>query len=158
QQFTCRRCTRCSRAFVHYTYRHTGLEGSTFNAESRMQRSLLDARQADWILFGSMNRICGLRNGKTASPRRTSSECEREAQVSSAAFLVVAALTMLAFNSPLTAQDVPTLTQNPAVKAALAAARTNEPQTIENQIRISEIPAPSFKEAARGEEMRRQFQ
>src|SRR5262245_17325280 len=44
------------------------------------------------------------------------------------------------------------------VKAALAAARTMEPQTIDTQVRFSEIPAPPFKETARGEEVRRTFQ
>jgi tripeptide aminopeptidase len=52
---------------------------------------------------------------------------------------------------------VSALTQHPAVKAALAAAKGNEPQTIETQIHLTEIPAPSFKETARGEEMRRLF-
>ena len=32
-----------------------------------------------------------------------------------------------------------------------------EPQTIETQVKFSEVPAPSFKEAARGEELRRSF-
>ena len=50
------------------------------------------------------------------------------------------------------------LMQNTAVKAALAAAKTNEPLTIEDQIRFCEIPAPSFKEDARGGELKRVFQ
>jgi len=50
------------------------------------------------------------------------------------------------------------LLQDAAVKSALAAAKTNEPQTIEDQIRFCEIPAPSFKENARGEELKRTFQ
>ena len=69
----------------------------------------------------------------------------------------------VAFVSPLLAQDsadraMSSLAQTPAVKAALSAARANEPQTIENQIRLSEIPAPSFNEAARREEMKRLFE
>ena len=55
-------------------------------------------------------------------------------------------------------RTVSALTQQPAVKAALAAAKAGEPQTIETQIRLTEIPAPPFKEAARGEEMKRLFQ
>src|SRR5262249_25303463 len=47
---------------------------------------------------------------------------------------------------------------DPAIKAALEAAKTSEPQTIEDQIRFCEIPAPSFKEAARGEALRQAFQ
>src|SRR5262252_8736138 len=49
------------------------------------------------------------------------------------------------------------LAERPAVKAALVTARMLEPQTIETQIRFSEVPAPSFKEAARAEELRRTF-
>jgi acetylornithine deacetylase/succinyl-diaminopimelate desuccinylase-like protein len=41
------------------------------------------------------------------------------------------------------------LMQDPAVRAALDAARADEPRTIEDQIRICEIPAPPFKETAR---------
>jgi tripeptide aminopeptidase len=42
------------------------------------------------------------------------------------------------------------LLQNAAVKSALATAQTTESQTVEDQIRFCEIPAPSFKEDARG--------
>jgi acetylornithine deacetylase/succinyl-diaminopimelate desuccinylase-like protein len=38
---------------------------------------------------------------------------------------------------------------DPAVRTALEAARSDEPRTIEDQIRICEIPAPPFKEAVR---------
>src|SRR3954471_3616075 len=50
------------------------------------------------------------------------------------------------------------LLKDPAVKSALDAAKTNEPQTIEDQIRFCEIPAPSFKEEVRGRELQRVFQ
>jgi tripeptide aminopeptidase len=50
------------------------------------------------------------------------------------------------------------LLQNASVKAALAAVKANEPQTIEDQIRFCEIPAPSFKEEVRGKELQRVFQ
>jgi len=56
------------------------------------------------------------------------------------------------------AGSVTALLQNPAVTSALAAAKANEPQTVEDQIRFCEIPAPSFKETARGEELKRTFQ
>jgi acetylornithine deacetylase/succinyl-diaminopimelate desuccinylase-like protein len=59
------------------------------------------------------------------------------------------------------AQNGPTpadLLKDPAVKAALDAAKANEAQTIEDQIRFCEIPAPSFKEEARGKELQRVFQ
>jgi tripeptide aminopeptidase len=44
------------------------------------------------------------------------------------------------------------------IKAALEVAKTSEPQTIDDQIRICEVPAPTFKESARGEMLRRAFQ
>jgi len=50
------------------------------------------------------------------------------------------------------------LLQNASVKAALAAAKSSEPQTIEDQVRFCEIPAPSFKEETRGKELQRVFQ
>jgi tripeptide aminopeptidase len=50
------------------------------------------------------------------------------------------------------------LMQNAALKAAIAAAKTTEAQTIEDQIRFCEIPAPSFKEEVRGAELKRVFQ
>jgi acetylornithine deacetylase/succinyl-diaminopimelate desuccinylase-like protein len=50
------------------------------------------------------------------------------------------------------------LLKDPAVKAALDAAKANEPQTVEDQIRICEISAPSFKEETRGRELQRVFQ
>jgi len=50
------------------------------------------------------------------------------------------------------------LLQDAAVKNALSAVKTSEAQTIEDQIRFCEIPAPSFKETARGEELKRTFQ
>jgi len=59
------------------------------------------------------------------------------------------------------AQNGPTpadLLKDPAVKAALDAAKANEAQTIEDQIHFCEIPAPSFKEEARGRELQRVFQ
>ena len=56
------------------------------------------------------------------------------------------------------AAPVADLMQNPAVKAALAAAKATEAQTIEDQIRFCEIPAPSFKEEVRGPELKRVFE
>src|SRR5262252_10994821 len=47
--------------------------------------------------------------------------------------------------------------QNQAVKAALAGAKDSEAQTIQDQIRFCEIPAPSFKEDVRGRELQRVF-
>src|SRR5436190_21795944 len=60
------------------------------------------------------------------------------------------------------AQEKPTaapdLMKDPAVRAALDAAKANEPQAIEDQIRFCEVPAPSFKETARGEVLKQTFQ
>src|SRR5262245_2333240 len=50
------------------------------------------------------------------------------------------------------------LIKDPAVKAALDAAKANEAQTISDQIRFCEVPAPSFKETARGEVLKREFE
>src|SRR5215831_6394814 len=55
------------------------------------------------------------------------------------------------------AQDPAALMQDPTVKAALEAAKKNEPHFIEEQIRVCEIPAPPFKEDARGKEFERIF-
>lgn len=56
------------------------------------------------------------------------------------------------------AQDPAALLADPAVKAALAAAKRNEPRFIEEQIRICQIPAPPFKEDRRGLELKRLFE
>src|SRR5487761_2762642 len=71
-------------------------------------------------------------------------------------FLFLTAL-VLPFVSGLRAQNAVALMEDPAIKAALEAARLNEPHFIEEQIRICEIPAPPFHEEARGKEMERLF-
>ncbi len=53
--------------------------------------------------------------------------------------------------------DPAVLINDPTVKAALEAAHRNEPWTIEEQIRISQIPAPPFKEEVRARELERLF-
>lgn len=50
------------------------------------------------------------------------------------------------------------LLKDAAVKAALDGAKASEAQTVEDQIRLCEIPAPSFKEEVRGRELQRVFQ
>ena len=72
-----------------------------------------------------------------------------------------AGLCLIAAGGARSAQDrtpVADLAQNPAVKAALAAAKANEARTVEDEIRFCEIPAPSFKESVRGDELKRVFQ
>jgi tripeptide aminopeptidase len=49
------------------------------------------------------------------------------------------------------------LMKDPAVKSALDGIKASEPQLIEDQIRFCEIPAPSFKEEVRGQELKRVF-
>jgi tripeptide aminopeptidase len=68
---------------------------------------------------------------------------------------IAAASGALAQERPDAAAD---LLKDPAVKTALDAAKTSEAQTIEDQIRFCEIPAPSFKEETRGVELRNVFQ
>jgi acetylornithine deacetylase/succinyl-diaminopimelate desuccinylase-like protein len=53
---------------------------------------------------------------------------------------------------------VAVLLRSPAVKAALDTARASEPQTIEQQIRFCETPAPPFKEANRAALLKRAFE
>jgi tripeptide aminopeptidase len=55
------------------------------------------------------------------------------------------------------AQDAARLAEDPAIKAALEAARRNEPNFIDEQARICQIPAPPFKEEVRGKELERLF-
>lgn len=53
---------------------------------------------------------------------------------------------------------VAALSRQPAVQAALEAAKRNEAQTIEEQVRLTEIEAPPFAETKRGEVVRRRFE
>jgi len=75
---------------------------------------------------------------------------------------IVGLLVLGAMNAGTRAQQTITvvskLLKDASVKAALDAAKMNEPQTIEDEIRFCEVPAPSFKEAARGEVLKKAFQ
>jgi acetylornithine deacetylase/succinyl-diaminopimelate desuccinylase-like protein len=55
------------------------------------------------------------------------------------------------------AQAPQKLLRDPAVKAALEAAKSNEPQTIERQIQVCEIAAPPFHETTRGLDLKQRF-
>lgn len=55
------------------------------------------------------------------------------------------------------AQDAAKLAEDPAVKAALEAAKRNEAHFIDEQVRFCQIPAPPFKEDVRGKEFERLF-
>lgn len=61
------------------------------------------------------------------------------------------------FSFCLPAQTAQALLQDPTIKAALDAAKRNEPHFIDEQIRVCEIPAPPFKEEVRGRELERLF-
>ena len=69
-----------------------------------------------------------------------------------AAFLCLAPFA--AAQSPRTAEQI---LAEPTVKAAMAAIVANEPHFIEEEIRITEIPAPPFHETERGLELKRLF-
>jgi tripeptide aminopeptidase len=69
-------------------------------------------------------------------------------------------LLTLAFSTTLFGQqplDPTALAARSEVRSALEYVVRMEPQTIENQIAICEIPAPPFGEAARGEDFRQRF-
>jgi acetylornithine deacetylase/succinyl-diaminopimelate desuccinylase-like protein len=55
------------------------------------------------------------------------------------------------------AQSPAELLKDPTVRAALDAAKRNEPQAIEQEIGVCEIPAPPFHEEVRGRELKRLF-
>ena len=55
------------------------------------------------------------------------------------------------------AQSPAELLNNPAVGAAMEAAKRNESKTLETQVRLCEIPAPPFHEEVRGRELQRLF-
>ena len=63
----------------------------------------------------------------------------------------------LVFSFGLQAQSPAALMQEPTIKAALEAAKTNEPHFIDEQVRVCEIPAPPFKEEVRAAELARIF-
>ncbi len=71
--------------------------------------------------------------------------------------LALAATRLAWLQAQPAAPAVAALVQDPRVRAALDDAKRTEPQTIDDQIRFCEVPAPPFKEAARGELLRRAF-
>lgn len=68
---------------------------------------------------------------------------------------VLVAAAILVSGHQLSAQVAPT--GNPAVAAALRQLRVENAWTLSQQVSICEIPAPPFKEAARGAELQRRF-
>ncbi len=69
---------------------------------------------------------------------------------------MILVLVLLAFGC--WAQEVPALIREPAVKAALEAAKRGEGQAIEDQVALCEVPAPPFLEQRRGQMYKRMFE
>ena len=69
--------------------------------------------------------------------------------------LLVAGVTATSSAQSVAPRD---LLKQPSVAAALARIKDTEADTVADQIRFCEIPAPSFKEEARGRELQRVFQ
>jgi acetylornithine deacetylase/succinyl-diaminopimelate desuccinylase-like protein len=67
-------------------------------------------------------------------------------------------LFLIATAGVLPAQTPAELMKEPTVRAALEAARRNEPQAIDLQAKVCEIPAPPFHEEERGRELKRLFE
>jgi tripeptide aminopeptidase len=74
---------------------------------------------------------------------------------SAACATALAFTTLLAQGRPATPGD---LLSDPAVKAAMDAAKSSERQTIDDLVRFCEVAAPPFKENARGKLLREAFQ
>ena len=68
------------------------------------------------------------------------------------------AVTLVLVLAQAPASPAAALLQNPAIRTAVDLVKTNDTQTIEDQVRFCEIPAPPFKEEARGSELRRTFE
>src|SRR2546423_798275 len=65
---------------------------------------------------------------------------------------------LIALTSPLAAQDVARLRERPDVRAVLDSIRARNAWTLEQQTTLCEIPAPSFKEAVRGQAYKAAFE
>jgi acetylornithine deacetylase/succinyl-diaminopimelate desuccinylase-like protein len=78
-------------------------------------------------------------------------------RLSTAALVLLPLLTLVGARaaSPQPASSVVTLASDTRVRAALESTKASEPRTITDQVRFCEVPAPPFKEAARGEVLRR---
>jgi acetylornithine deacetylase/succinyl-diaminopimelate desuccinylase-like protein len=80
----------------------------------------------------------------------------KRAAILGAALGAVVGLSVIAAEDKTVA--VSDLMRDPSVKQALDIAKKAEPQAIDDQVRFCEVPAPSFKEAARGALLRRAFE
>lgn len=73
------------------------------------------------------------------------------------AVLLAAALHFSAASAQTIAGDIDKLMQNDKVQSAFKYIKQIEPETIEEQIKIAEIPAPTFEEQKRGEYFKKRF-
>ncbi|HJZ95968.1 MAG TPA: M20/M25/M40 family metallo-hydrolase [Candidatus Solibacter sp.] len=67
------------------------------------------------------------------------------------------AVLLIALISTASAQSPDALLHDPTIQAAMNAAKTHEPEILDLQARICEIPAPPFMEEVRGRELARLF-
>lgn len=72
--------------------------------------------------------------------------------------LLLSALFLLLSSASPPPGEIDKLMAEPSVQRAIADIRKNEPQTIDEQVRLCEIPAPPFKESLRAEAYRKAFQ
>lgn len=72
-------------------------------------------------------------------------------------YAFLAGLALTALPSAHAVGDPVVLLKDPSIQAALEATKRNEPDTLEAQIQINEIPAPPFKEHARAADLKRRF-
>ena len=70
---------------------------------------------------------------------------------------MIRAVWLLLLSLPAYGQPPAQLLVDASVRAAMDAAQRNEPETLDLQMRLSEIPAPPFHEEARGREVARLF-
>jgi acetylornithine deacetylase/succinyl-diaminopimelate desuccinylase-like protein len=63
--------------------------------------------------------------------------------------VTIAVLTMAAADGQLRPAAIDAVVQDPAIRSALSAIERAEPQVVEDQVRLCEVPAPPFKEEAR---------
>src|SRR5207249_4076549 len=92
------------------------------------------------------------------TPRRRSGRTPRLRSEWTVGFLLAAVLAVPAVaGGQAPDASVQALLADASVKSALETARSSESQTIEDQIRFCEVPAPPFKEAARAQVLRREF-
>src|SRR5262245_28047467 len=72
-------------------------------------------------------------------------------------YSTIAAIVIAVCASAANAQTLPEIFSSPKVRSALDYLKTTEPETINDQIKACEIPAPTFKEEKRAEYFKQRF-